>query len=76
MPGEYAVLASAPFEVDYEKKYEFKVYISGNDISFTVSSDGNVLGSLRFRTKTVNEGCIGFAGIQDGIKVYRYSVEG
>lgn len=76
MPGEYTVLASAAFDTNYEKIYEFRVYISSNDISFTVSSDGSVLDSLRVRTKTVNEGCIGFAGIQDGIKVYKYSVEG
>jgi len=75
MPGEYTVLASAPFEADYEEIYEFRVYISGNDISFTVSDDGSVLGSLRVHTEFVNEGCIGFAGIQDGIKVYKYSVE-
>ena len=75
LPGKYKVLASAPLEYSTIKQYELRAYISGRDISFTVCADGKTAGSLMCRTDEPVEGCIGFAGIKDGIKVYEYSVE-
>lgn len=78
-PGKYKELVSQEYNYDITKRYCFEVILTDGFIDFNIyESDGSndiTEKNLCFETDTeLLKGCIGFAGIGNGITVYEYGI--
>lgn len=79
IPGKYEELISQKYDYNITKRYCFEVVLIDGLIDFNIyESDGNdniKEKNLCFETdKKLLKGCIGFAGIGNGITVYEYGI--
>ena len=75
MAGEFTELVSEPYDYDCHRRYYIAVTVDDGHIEFTVQESDNTYKFIGYSTGTEQlKGCIGFAGLGEGITVYKYGI--